>query len=269
MGGGKPGRGTERHSPMTVNCAHRGASAEAPENTFAAFALAIEQGARMIELDVRLSRDGVPVVIHDATLTRTTNGQGEVETLPASTLLSADAGAWFDARFRGERIPRLADVISFVRTHGVQLDIEMKLGDGPYHGLCEAVAAVLSETAFHDGCFVSSFHHEALDGLARLDPRVAIARLYARDVPTDTQLAEVPSVAVQHLLVDAALVDRVHAGGGRIHVWTVDDPADMRRMRDMGVDTIMSNRPRVLQEVLDEPRGETRASEGDGSPDHK
>lgn len=263
---------------MTVNCAHRGASSQAPENTFAAFALAIEQGARMIELDVRLSSDGVPVVIHDQTLARTTDGQGDVEATPASVLQAMDAGAWFDPAFRGECIPLLADIIGFVRSHGVLLDIEMKLGTEPFHGLCEAVAAVLEKTAFHDGCFVSSFHHEALDFLARLDPRISIVRLYADAVPTEAQLRAVPSIAVHRLLVDAVLVNRVHAGGGRIHVWTVDDPAEMRRLVGVGVDTIMTNRPRVLQAVLDEMGvtpstlemgGTPSTLEGDGSPDRK
>lgn len=254
---------------MTVNCAHRGASAEAPENTFAAFALAIEQGARMIELDVRLSVDGVPVVIHDATLARTTNGHGVVETLPAPTLTAVDAGAWFDARYRGERIPRLVDVIGFVRQHGVRLDIEMKFGDDPVEGLCNAVANVIEETSFHDGCFVSSFHHHSLDYLARLDDRIAIVRLYATEAPTDAQLGEVPSAALHRLLVDTALVERIHAGGGLVHVWTVDDAVEMRQLVDMGVDTIMTNRPRLLQAVLEEARGGATVSGGDGSPDQK
>lgn len=254
---------------MTVNCAHRGASAEAPENTFAAFALAIEQGARMIELDVRLSLDGVPVVIHDATLARTTNGHGVVETLTSATLLAADAGAWFDTRYRGERIPRLIDVIGFVRRHGVRLDIEMKFGDAPIEGLANAVADVLEETAFHDGCFVSSFHHESLDYLARLDDRIPIVRLYATDAPTDAQLGEVPSVALHRLLVDATRVQRIHGGGGLVHVWTVDDPAEMRQLIELGVDTIMTNRPHLLQAVLDEVRAGAAASGGDGSSDQK
>lgn len=248
---------------MTVNCAHRGASAEAPENTLAAFDLAVRQGARMIELDVRLSLDGFPMVFHDATLERTTNGQGTVEDLPLAALQALDAGAWFDPRFAGERIPRLVDAIGFARTHGIRLDIEMKFSGGSVYPLCDAVASVLGQTAFFDDCIVTSFHHGALDYIRRCDARIAIARLYGTHAPRDRDLDDgVPSAAVHRMFVVPSLVRRVHRHGGQIHVWTVDDADEMRRMVAMGVDTLMTTRPAVLQAVLD-----TRAAGGGGSAD--
>lgn len=251
MPGGKAFRRRERPPVTTVNCAHRGASAEAPENTMAAFALAIEQGARMIEFDVRLSLDGFPVVFHDATLERTTDGEGVPEDKRLEELRSLDAGAWFAPRFAGERIPRLVDVIELARAHGITLDIEMKFSQGIVAPLCDAVALVLEQTGFHDRCIVTSFHHGSLDYIRRCSSRISVARLYGTHAPRDGDLDDgVPSAAVHHMLVVPSLVKRVHRHGGKIHVWTVDDADEMRRMVAMGVDTLMTNRPSVLDRVL-------------------
>lgn len=238
---------------ITVNCAHRGASSDAPENTLAAFALAAEQGARMIELDVRLSLDGFPVVIHDGTLERTTNGAGRVEEKPLADLQALDAGSWFDARYSGERIPRLIEAIEFARGRGLRLDIEMKFTRGSVYPLCDAVGTVVDRAAFYDECIVTSFNHGSLNYLKKRFPRTSIARLYGTHAPRDRDLKDgVTSAAVHHMFVVPSLVKRIHRHGGQLHVWTVDDPGEMRRMVRMGVDTLMTNRPAVLQGVLDE-----------------
>lgn len=238
---------------MTVNCGHRGASAEAPENTLAAFALAVAQGARMIELDVRLSLDGFPVIIHDGTLERTTSGKGRVEDMRLDDLRTLDAGSWFDPRFSGERLPRLVDAIDFARQHGIRLDIEMKFNRGSVYPLCDAVGAVIDKSGFYDHCIVTSFNHGSLNYLKSRFPKTAIARLYGTHAPRDRDLKDgVTSAAVYHMFVVPSLVKRIHRHDGQLHVWTVDDPNDMRRMIRMGVDTLMTNKPALLQSVLDE-----------------
>jgi glycerophosphoryl diester phosphodiesterase len=249
---------------MTVNCAHRGASAEAPENTLAAFALAVEQGARMIELDVRLSLDGFPVVVHDGTLERTTNGKGRVEDTLLDDLRALDAGRWFDARYGGEKIPLLSEAIDFAHEHGLRLDIEMKFTRGSVYPLCDAVGAVIDKAGFVDGCIVTSFNHGSLNYLKKRFPQVSIARLYGTHAPRDRDLKDgVTSAAVNHMFVVPSLVKRIHRHGGQLHVWTVDDPNEMRRMVRMGVDTLMTNRPAVLGRVLAE------MAEGEGAIEKK
>lgn len=237
----------------TVNCAHRGASADAPENTMAAFELAIDQGATMIELDVRLSLDGYPMVFHDGELERTTNGQGCIEDTPLQSLRDLDAGSWFDAKYAGEHIPLLRDVIEFARRRDIRIDIEMKFNRGSTYPLCDGVGSLLEKTAFFDQCIVTSFDHTALNYLRTRFPKVSVAKLYGTHAPRNRDLKDgVTAAAVHRMFVVPSLVKRIHRHGGQIHVWTVDDPKEMRRLISMGVDTIMSNHPAVLQRVLDE-----------------
>lgn len=237
---------------LPVNVGHRGASADAPENTLAAFEMAVRQGARMLELDVRLSLDGYPVVIHDTELDRTTDGHGRVEETDLATLRALDIGSWFGGQFAGQRMLTLQEAIEFARTHGIGLDIEMKFNRGPWYPLCDAVGAVIERLDFTEG-FVSSFHHRALHYFKTRFPRQAIARLYSTRAPRERNLTfdPHPSVAVLRHLVVPSLVRRVHRLGGSIYVWTVDDPNEMRRLIRMRADAIITNRPAVLQSVLD------------------
>ncbi len=123
---------------MTLNIAHRGASALAPENTMAAFAMAVELGADAIELDLHVSRDGELVVIHDHTLDRTTDGEGPVHTRSLQELKRLDAGRWFGESFAGQRIPTLAEVLD--RFSGkIPLALEIKAGSAFFRGIEERV----------------------------------------------------------------------------------------------------------------------------------
>src|SRR5438034_7470028 len=158
-----------------LRIAHRGASARAPENTLAAFTEAVRLGANAIELDVHLTADGVPVVIHDATVERTTNGRGEVAAMTSKDLRRLDAGAWFSSRFRGERIPTLEESLEFARGR-CALNIEIKEpggGRGRGHrargagasdpgALPRAVASALARTGFKEPLILSSFSIRAL-----------------------------------------------------------------------------------------------------------
>jgi glycerophosphoryl diester phosphodiesterase len=241
-----------RARSLAVSCAHRGASSEAPENTFAAFRLAVEQQARMLEFDVRLSLDGHPVVVHDHELTRTSNGQGKVEETDLATLRGLDVGSWFDAGFAGERMPLLEEVLDFGKTHNLGLDIELKFSNSHWAPLCDAVGTLLTRRGLDPGVFVTSFNHRALHYLKTRFPHVPIARLYATGVPRERNLRfdPNPSVAMLRHLISPALVYRVHSLQGAVYAWTVDDPAEMRRLILMGVDVIMSNKPALLASVL-------------------
>src|SRR6266704_6290544 len=143
-----------------LRIAHRGASARAPENTLAAFAEAVRLGANAIELDVHLTADGVPVVIHDGTVDRTTNGRGEVAAMTLKDLRRLDAGAWFSSRFRGERIPTLEESLEFARGR-CAMNVEIKEPPArkrTAHGaaaaapdaVARAVALAVMRTRFND-----------------------------------------------------------------------------------------------------------------------
>lgn len=238
--------------PMVV--AHRGASGEAPENTLAAFRLALELGAEGVELDVHLSAEGVPVVLHDALVDRTTDGRGPVRDLSLEALRGLDAGRWFADRFSGERIPTLAEALALLRP--VRVIVEIKNGPIYYEGIAREVAAVIRETG-HPAVTVSSFDHPVLLEMKELCPRLPTAVLFVARPIDPVRLAKDAGAAYLHpqwAYVTAAMVEQAHRAGLRVEAWTVDDPVVMTRLAEMGVDGIMSNYPGRLRALLTAPQ---------------
>lgn len=239
-----------------LNIAHRGASRAAPANTLAAFERALALGADGVEFDVRLSADGVPVVIHDATVDVTTDGRGPVSGLTLMELKALDAGAWFDPAFAGERIPTLAEVLDALGGRCL-LNIELKSTSLPDHGLEQAVAALLPLFDIPPAeLLVSSFNPLSLRRFTRRAPTIPVGLLHAPNLPLPLRRAWlagwVPHQArhPEHTMVDVAYVARAHRRGYRVHPWTVDEPGEMRRLIELGVDAIITNVPDVLRRVL-------------------
>jgi glycerophosphoryl diester phosphodiesterase len=228
-----------------LGLAHRGASGRAPENTHAAFAAALDLGAAAIELDCQLSADGELVVIHDETLERTTNGRGPVGDRTAAELAVLDAGAWFAPEFRGERIPRLADVLAQLRGRAT-LNVEIKSARDL--GVIEAkLAAVVQAEDARDWVVFSSFHPEAVRAMRTVAPWARLGVLCDRD-PRPDFFALAADVNAELLIpgrrwVDARVVEEAHVRGLRVWVWTVNEPGEMRRLLALGVDAIFSDYP--------------------------
>jgi glycerophosphoryl diester phosphodiesterase len=219
---------------------HRGASGENPENTLISFDRALEQGADALELDVRITADGVPVVIHDATVDRTTSGSGSVSAHPLDLLRSLDAG-------QGQRVPLLSEVLE--RYAETPLIIEIK----------EEAAAIptldaLTRAGAAGRVIVGSFVHAALQAF----PPVAFHRSASRRETTAFWLASrlrfsfrartfrafaVPERHGRLTVVDAHFMRAARKGAIPVHVWTVDDPQDARRLRALGVAGIITNFP--------------------------
>lgn len=229
---------------------HRGASAAAPENTLAACSLALEQEATAIELDVRLSADGQPVVIHDATVDRVAApATGRVNSLTAAQLqqLTLDGG---------QTVPTLDDLFE---AFGAQLlyNIELKsLGAGDV-GLEAAVAERIAAHKLEDRVLVSSFDPLSLRRMRRHLPddvplafihATGAARLLCRALP-------IRAIHPQASLVNAAYMGWARERGYLVNVWTVDDPVEMVRLADLGVDGVITNRPDVARQTLDAWRG--------------
>ncbi len=238
-----------------LNLAHRGASAYAPENTLAAFRLALEMGADGVELDVRMTRDGIPIILHDETVDRTTNGHGRIDEMTLEEVKRLDAGSWFEQRFSGERIPTLAEALSAVGKLGI-VNIELKVLFKRIEGLEAAVLAVVEDTGSADRVLFSSFNPLALRTMAQLNPRLPRGLLYAANLPVYLRrawlrpLARPTAVHPKHTMVDARLVRWAHGKGYAVNTWTVDFPAEMKRLAGLGVDMIMTNKPDVLRQVL-------------------
>lgn len=237
---------------MTLNIAHRGASAQAPENTMAALEKAVELGADAIELDLHVSRDGELVVIHDVTLDRTTDGRGPVHTHSLQELKQLDAGRWFGESFAGQRIPTLAEVLD--RFAGkVPLALEVKAGSAFFPGIEERVVSALREHQVLSQVAVASFDHHALFRLKELEPCLRTAALLVGRPMSMSAVAgpsKVDAMALECGLVTKTEIDACRASGLQLVVWVVNEPAQMRHFIDLGIDGIITDRPDLLRHAL-------------------
>lgn len=231
-------------APTPLVIGHRGASAALPENTVAAFALAAEQGADGVELDVRLAADGNVVVIHDGTVDRTTGGQGRVRDLSTAALQALDAG-------EGQTIPTLDDVF---QTFGPSLlyNVELKdfgIDDG---GLAAAVADRIAAYHLESQVVVSAFNPLAVRRARRYLPRATMVGLLWERGPRWLRHLGIRAEAdhPHYSLVDDDYLAWARARRLRIHVWTVDDPAVARRLATLGVHAIITNYPQEIRQAL-------------------
>lgn len=235
---------------MTQVWAHRGASADAPECTLPAFELALAQGADGIEFDVQLTRDDEVVVIHDETLERTTDGTGWVADHSLAELRALDASAGREG-FAGTRIPTLDEVLELAT--GVILNVELKNSRLRYKGLEERVLQILADHSAGDRVVLSSFNHYSLRYLMHVGAPYPLGALYSDPLYRPWKYAQRLGVTCLHPPLRATrrkLVDNCHALGMRVHVWTVDDEPDLRRMAGLGVDAVITNRPGVARAIL-------------------
>ena len=249
---------------------HRGASARAPENTHAAFDLAFREGADGIEFDVRLARDGVPVVIHDSTLTRTALRDGLVESLGSEELSALDVGAWFNRRnpasareaYARERVPTLAQVFERFGARARALYVEMKC-DAPAGGprLARSVVELTRAHGLTGRVVLKSFAHTLVAEAKRLAPEMRAAALFDRNwsrplVAPSKIVAEAAACGADEISLHRSLLRRatVEAARGRglgCVVWTVDTPFWLRRARALGLRAVITNRPAEMRAALD------------------
>lgn len=230
--------------------AHRGASAEAPENTLAAFRLALDQGADGIELDAQRCGSGEVVVVHDESLLRTTGHDALVTRTPWSQLRALDAGAWKAQRFRGEGVPLLAEVLeAFPRLVNVELKCETA-DDG---GLTAEVVRIVREAGAGDRVLLSSFNPLCLWRARLRAPRIARALLFERDqrwvLRSGLSAPAVGALALhpEHVLATPERVARWRKRGYSVACWTVDDPDAAARLHASGVGALITNRPSLLR----------------------
>lgn len=223
--------------------AHRGASADAPENTIRAFQLALEQGADGIEFDVMLSADNIPVVIHDDTVDRTTNGVGTVKSMTVAQLQQLDAG-------NGETIPTLDQVLETFGRNWL-LNIEIKLYGWFNKGCEKAIANIISKHNLADSVVVSSFDFRVMRRARRVMPAGTGLALLRDDSYVYThQLFKGQFDHPHAKLVTTQSMNKAHATGQRVNVWTVDDSAEAQRLQALGVNALITNRPAALRAEL-------------------
>ncbi|HSM03723.1 MAG TPA: glycerophosphodiester phosphodiesterase [Longimicrobiales bacterium] len=262
----RPGHPYLAGAPLLV--AHRGGAGLAPENTFEAFRQAVEVfGADMLELDVRLSADGKVVVIHDATVDRTTDGSGRVAEMPWRELQALDAGHRFqgpdgDAGFRGRdvRLPLLDDVLDGLPWARLNVEAKCREVAGP---LVERIRAHSAEhrvlvAAEHESHRIAARGYPGPWGASRsqIVPFLLLHRAPFGSVYTPrVDALQVPERWRGRRLVTRRFVHEAHRRNIPVHVWTVDDPSDMRRLLELGVDGIQTDRPDRLARVLHDECG--------------
>jgi len=224
--------------------AHRGASGNAPENTLAAFRKAVALGATFIETDLQLSRDARFVAIHDATVNRTTNGQGAVHDMTLAGLRKLDAGSWFGSEFAGERIPTLEEIFEFSKKNDVVFYLEIK--PGAAWGGEHALVGALRESGEIPRAVVISFDAAIVLNLRKIEPTLMTGLLYDGQIENPLDKAvEIGArqVAVRGDLVTPALIAQARKKDLQVVCWTVNHPAHMRMLAAAGVDGIMSDYP--------------------------
>jgi glycerophosphoryl diester phosphodiesterase len=225
--------------------AHRGASAHAPENTIAAFQLALEQGADGIELDVMLSKDGHLVVIHDDTVDRTTDGKGYVREMTLEELKSLDAG-------EGQSIPTLDEVFEAFGGRFI-INVELKNYTSVFDGLPIETAKLVKKHQLGESVIVSSFNPFNLPRFHARMPEVDLGLLTQPNTAKKWvwRLFKYDALHPHFSDVAQVLVAALHSRNRKVNVWTVDEPSEIQRLAALEVDSIITNDPKAAREVLE------------------
>jgi glycerophosphoryl diester phosphodiesterase len=244
--------------PYPFWIAHRGAGKQAPENTLAAFRLGLRHGFRAFECDVKLSADGVPFLLHDDTLDRTSTGHGVAGRQDWDHLSRLDAGSWHSALYAGEPLPTLDAIAALARRNQLAINLEIKPSPGQATMTGETVA--LFAATHWEGApppLLSSFQTDAL--AAARDSAPDLPRALLLDALRDGWLAEAQrlgcvALVIDHRLLDARVIADVHAAGLRVGTYTVNEPARAEQLRQAGLDSL------ITDNVLD--FGPSAAAEG-------
>jgi glycerophosphoryl diester phosphodiesterase len=230
--------------------AHRGFQKNYPENTLVAFQAAMDAGAQMIELDISLSSDRKPVVIHDATLERTTNGHGPVNHYTLNELKELDAGSWFHARFANQRLPELSEVLGLANGRAI-VNIEIKShAYEPHHPadtIEKQVVDLVKQKSDRDKVLISSFNINILDHISSIGDSPALALISEKPADDDTlkicERLKAFSWHPDHRILTHQQVQLMHDAGIRVFPYNVGTPGEYRQMLAMNVDGVITSDP--------------------------
>ena len=238
-----------------VRIAHRGASGSAPENTLPAFERAVQIGVDAIEIDVHGTSDGHTVVIHDASMDRTTNRSGPIRELTLEQIRAADAGSWFHSDFAGAKVPLLEEAIEVTR-HRALLLVEIKADF-----MAERVLQTVDEMDASSQIVIQSFSAETIRRVKVLNPSIPVAllkgklpttpsRVRARRMVKEVLAAGANALAVWHATLTPQFYEEMRKRAISVWAWTVDEEVIIKDMVQMGVQGIITNHPERLNLVL-------------------
>jgi len=250
--------------------AHRGASALAPENTFAAFQKAIDDGADGIEFDVRLAKDGVPVVFHDSTLNRTAKIEGRVSDFTSEELSKIDVGSWFNRafpkrggeRFSAETVPTFEQLLIFLSDYKNLIYVELKGNNAAIPALAETVCRLIGKANLLPNIIVKSFNLEGIRVVKETLPEVRTAALFEPKILTILRRKKrileaarkynADEISIHRSMATEKFVRQARENGFSTVIWTADNPVWVKRALDFGITAIITNNPARLLAERDE-----------------
>jgi len=232
---------------MVIIVGHRGDPAHEPENTIRSIVRALRVGADFVEVDVRLSKDNIPVIIHYETVDRTSNGHGYVREMTLKQLKMLDFG-------KGEKIPTLEEVLEVVKKMKGKIIVEIK-----EEGFEDKVIRMLEEKKMVNTSIVTSFNFEIIKRVKKLNPDITVGAIFGKKFKGDmleTSLKLGANFAVpRYTLVTSEIVKRMHQSNLKVAVWTIDEPKDMVKFAKIGVDAIVTNNPELAVKTLKNKSG--------------
>lgn len=233
---------------MLIKCiAHRGYSSQAPENTLSAIELALKnQQIYGIEIDVQLTRDSIPVVIHDFVVDRVTDGNGFVKDYEYNDLKKLDAGSWFDDNFKTEKIPTLEEVLELIGNKK-KIIIEIKSNGYEYQDIDKKVVKLIKEKNMSSEVMVKSFNHKIIKSISELAPDIETGLLISgrpNMIVEQVQYTSSSFISMSHYYINEKIINKMHKNGIRVMVWTVDEDRDLKKVKKYDNDlTIITNYP--------------------------
>ena len=240
--------------------AHRGLSADAPENTLYAFSDAISVGADFIELDVQQTRDGVLVVMHDSNLKRTTGVNKDIWDVDYADIQNLDAGSWFDPAYANARIPTLEETLQFVDKRA-RLNIEIKPTKHGSDTLEQDVAELITQYQYTDACYATSFSYSSLKKVKEVNPEIRTGYLMSVAYGQFYSLKYADAFSLNKVFVTSQVVNAAHQQGKQIFAWTVNSMSEVRSLCNLHVDSIITDDPVMVQNVISrDSTGETLRS---------
>ena len=238
---------------MTINYAHRGASAYYPENTMLSFEKALEMGATGIETDVHLTKDGVLVLIHDEMVNRTTNGEGFVKDYTYSQLSKLDAGCWMGEEFTGIKIPTVEELIYLVKDKNIIINFEIKSGIVIYEDIEQKLIDLIYKHKINHKVILSSFNHYSVAKCNKISKEINTGVLYMEGIYKPYDYAKTVGANAIHpyfLAINEEVIKETKKHRIQINVFTVDDEEKMKYFLDMKVDGIITNCPDKLHKIM-------------------
>ncbi|NFG22481.1 glycerophosphodiester phosphodiesterase [Clostridium botulinum] len=238
---------------LTEVSAHRGASIDYPENTMKAFEMAVEQNADWIELDVQLTSDGIPVVMHDSNLYRITGVNKNIWEVTYNDIKDLDCSSWFSSEFAGERISTLGEVLDFAKKEHIKLNIELK-PTGHEKDFEKIVIDTINQKNFKNSCVVTSQEYGTLQRIKEYDQEIKTIYVMSIALGDITELTEADGFSVEASFITPRLVSMVHNSGKKIFAWTVNTRENMDKMIEMNVDNIVTDNIALAKAAVYESR---------------